>query len=58
MSLGTVVASSDEDDPLLSKRVFLVPARGWDSDPHGPESKYRECFLLPLASTDRSVAQV
>ncbi|KAF9651499.1 NAD(P)-binding protein [Thelephora ganbajun] len=37
---GTVVASSDENDPLLSKKVFLVPSRGWDSDPHGPESKF------------------
>ena len=37
--LGTVVASSDRNDPLLSRKVFLVPTRGWDSDPYGPESK-------------------
>jgi len=24
----------------LSSKVFLVPTRGWDSDPHGPESKF------------------
>ena len=36
---GAVVASSDENDLLLSKKVFLVPSRGWDSDPQGPESR-------------------
>ena len=36
---GTVVASSDARDPLLHKRVFLVPMRGWESDPDAPESK-------------------
>lgn len=49
--LGTVVASSGENDPLLSRKVFLVPTRGWDSDLHGPESKYRReslCFLHRL----------
>jgi len=50
---GTVVASSDENDPLLSKKVFLVPTRGWDSDPYGPESKYgggAPCSLYRLIS--------
>lgn len=37
---GTVIASSDENDLLLSKKVFLVPSRGWDSDPQGPESRF------------------
>jgi len=37
--LGTVIASSDRNDPLLSRKVFLVPVRGWDSNPYGPESK-------------------
>ena len=49
--LGTVVASPDGNDSLLSRRVFLVPTRGWDSDPHGPESKYWRkfaAFLHPL----------
>ncbi|TFY67440.1 hypothetical protein EVG20_g3946 [Dentipellis fragilis] len=35
---GVVVASSDSSDPLLNKRVFLVPTRGWEKDPDGPES--------------------
>lgn len=35
---GTVVASADAADPLLHKRVFLVPIRGWESDPDAPES--------------------
>ena len=39
-SPGTVIASSDPNDALLSRRVFLVPTRGWDSHPRGPESKF------------------
>lgn len=35
---GTVVASADHNDPLIQKRVFLVPMRGWDKDPDAPES--------------------
>ncbi|KZT23992.1 NAD(P)-binding protein [Neolentinus lepideus HHB14362 ss-1] len=35
---GTVVGAADEHDPLLFKRVFLVPMRGWESDPEAPES--------------------
>ncbi|KAH9833073.1 uncharacterized protein C8Q71DRAFT_252086 [Rhodofomes roseus] len=35
---GTVVAAADTDDPLLNKRVFLVPMRGWKSHPDAPES--------------------
>ncbi|KAI0780500.1 NAD-P-binding protein [Trametes elegans] len=34
---GVVVASADENDPLLQKRVFLVPFRGWERDPEAPE---------------------
>lgn len=36
--IGTVVASADSNDPLLNKRVFLVPMRGWEQDPEAPES--------------------
>lgn len=43
---GTVIASSNEKDTLLSSKVFLVPSRGWDSDPHGPESKFRDHLRL------------
>jgi len=35
--LGIVVAAYDDGDELLSKRVFLVPTRGWESDPLAPE---------------------
>ncbi|KAK7043234.1 hypothetical protein VNI00_008588 [Paramarasmius palmivorus] len=35
---GTVIASSDSNDPLLSKRVFLSPQQGWTSHPDAPES--------------------
>ena len=35
---GTVVAAFERDDPLLNKRVFLVPMRGWEKDPYAPES--------------------
>ncbi|KAH9980946.1 NAD-P-binding protein [Lactifluus volemus] len=35
---GTIVAAYDNRDELLNRRVFLVPTRGWDSDPIGPES--------------------
>jgi len=37
---GTVIASSDAKDPLLNKRVFLTPMRGWESDPEAPESDF------------------
>ncbi|KAF9014298.1 hypothetical protein BDQ17DRAFT_1342466 [Cyathus striatus] len=37
---GTVVASSDASDPLLHKRVFLTPFRGWESHPLAPESRF------------------
>lgn len=37
---GAVVASSDPTDPLLQKRVFLTPMRGWESNPDAPEAKY------------------
>ncbi|CAL1705392.1 unnamed protein product [Somion occarium] len=35
---GVVIASGDENDPLVNKRVFLVPTRGWENDPYAPES--------------------
>ncbi|KZT71333.1 NAD(P)-binding protein [Daedalea quercina L-15889] len=35
---GTVAAAADPSDPLLNKRVFLVPMRGWESHPDAPES--------------------
>ncbi|KAI6129602.1 hypothetical protein EV401DRAFT_751750 [Pisolithus croceorrhizus] len=34
---GKVVASADPNDPLLHKRVFLTPTRGWESSPDAPE---------------------
>jgi hypothetical protein len=34
---GIVVAAHDDEDELLNKRVFLVPTRGWESDPLAPE---------------------
>ncbi|CDO73672.1 hypothetical protein BN946_scf185014.g142 [Trametes cinnabarina] len=37
---GQVVASADENDALLQKRVFLVPMRGWERDPDAPESHF------------------
>jgi len=37
--IGTVVAAGDAGDPLLHKRVFLTPMRGWEKDPDGPESE-------------------
>ncbi|KDQ50096.1 hypothetical protein JAAARDRAFT_42352 [Jaapia argillacea MUCL 33604] len=37
---GTVVASAQKDDPLISKRVFLLPMRGWKSHPDAPESNF------------------
>ncbi|KAH9901425.1 NAD-P-binding protein [Cubamyces lactineus] len=39
-SAGIVIASGDKDDPLLQKRVFLVPMRGWERDPEAPESPF------------------
>ncbi|KAF9462751.1 NAD-P-binding protein [Collybia nuda] len=37
---GTVIASSEVGDPLLQKRVFLTPMRGWENDPYAPESEF------------------
>ncbi|KAI0807843.1 NAD(P)-binding protein [Fomes fomentarius] len=37
---GIVVASADKNDPLLSKRVFMLPMRGWESDPEAPENSF------------------
>lgn len=36
---GTIIASGTPNDPLLNKRVFLTPSRGWENDPQGPESR-------------------
>ncbi|KAF4614488.1 hypothetical protein D9613_002477 [Agrocybe pediades] len=38
--MGIVIASGTPDDPLLNKRVFLTPTRGWNEDPQGPESRF------------------
>ncbi|KAJ6537728.1 hypothetical protein B0H19DRAFT_1180732 [Mycena capillaripes] len=37
---GTVIGAADPTDPLLARRVFLTPMRGWESDPNGPESNF------------------
>ncbi|KAF9819802.1 hypothetical protein IEO21_01893 [Rhodonia placenta] len=37
---GTVVASTQPNDNILGKRVFLNPTRGWDSHPDAPESRF------------------
>ncbi|KLO14192.1 NAD(P)-binding protein [Schizopora paradoxa] len=40
-AVGTVVASGKgQEDELLNKRCFLVPMRGWESDPYGPETRF------------------
>jgi len=36
---GIIVDSATKDDPLLNKRVFLIPMVGWQSSPKGPENK-------------------
>ncbi|KAK7693879.1 hypothetical protein QCA50_003452 [Cerrena zonata] len=35
---GVIVASGDYDEPLLNKRVFLTPTRGWERALLAPES--------------------
>ncbi|CAK5267074.1 unnamed protein product [Mycena citricolor] len=37
---GVVIAAGDAEDPLLNKRVFLTPMRGWESHPHVPEETF------------------
>ncbi|CCM00486.1 uncharacterized protein FIBRA_02520 [Fibroporia radiculosa] len=37
---GTVIESADPNDTLLHRRVFLVPMRGWETDPNAPESTF------------------
>ncbi|KZO93070.1 NAD-binding protein [Calocera viscosa TUFC12733] len=37
---GVVVASADGNDTLIGRRVFLVPMRGWEENPRGPEKKF------------------
>ncbi|KAF5378269.1 hypothetical protein D9615_008738 [Tricholomella constricta] len=36
----TVVAAHESNDPLLKKRVFLTPSRGWENHPDAPESNF------------------
>ncbi|KAF9449462.1 NAD(P)-binding protein [Macrolepiota fuliginosa MF-IS2] len=37
---GTIVASGMLGDPLIGKRVFLTPSRGWEKDELAPESSF------------------
>ncbi|KAL0946427.1 hypothetical protein HGRIS_012650 [Hohenbuehelia grisea] len=37
---GVVVKSSQPNDTLLNKRVFLCPVRGWENHPDAPESVF------------------
>ncbi|KAI9065457.1 NAD-P-binding protein [Trametes sanguinea] len=37
---GEVIAAADKNEPLLQKRVFLIPMRGWERDPDAPESNF------------------
>ncbi|KAG8864116.1 hypothetical protein FRB96_006990 [Tulasnella sp. 330] len=37
---GLVIASSTISDPLLHKRVFLTPSRGWKANPQRPEKRF------------------
>ncbi|KAF8065366.1 hypothetical protein FPV67DRAFT_1502554 [Lyophyllum atratum] len=37
---GTVVAAHESNEPLLNKRVFLTPSRGWEKHPEAPESNF------------------
>ncbi|OCB84202.1 NAD-binding protein [Sanghuangporus baumii] len=39
-AVGTVIASGDQSDGLLNKRVFIVPMQGWESHPDAPESTF------------------
>ena len=39
VDVGTVIGANDPRDPLLFKRVFLTPMRGWEKNPDGPESE-------------------
>ncbi|KIJ44254.1 hypothetical protein M422DRAFT_779362 [Sphaerobolus stellatus SS14] len=37
---GTIIASGQQNDPLLHRRVFLTPSRGWKENPVAPEQKF------------------
>ncbi|TDL27317.1 NAD(P)-binding protein [Rickenella mellea] len=37
---GTVISAGIDAEPLLNKRVFLVPMRGWENNPDAPESRF------------------
>ncbi|KAH8106922.1 hypothetical protein BXZ70DRAFT_915626 [Cristinia sonorae] len=37
---GVVVASGIAQDPLMNQRVFLVPMRGWETNPEAPETRF------------------
>lgn len=38
-SIGTITRSGTPNDPLVDRRVFLTPSRGWEQDPVGPEER-------------------
>ncbi|KAG2180651.1 hypothetical protein INT44_003658 [Umbelopsis vinacea] len=46
--VGVVV---EGDDELNGKQVVIVPGKGWDNDPRGPEGKYGILGLLPHPGT-------
>ncbi|KAF9517984.1 hypothetical protein BS47DRAFT_1482931 [Hydnum rufescens UP504] len=48
---GIVIAAADPNDPLIRKRVFLVPTLGWESDPIGPERVFSIRGGIPAGGT-------
>ncbi|KAL2022573.1 hypothetical protein VTK56DRAFT_4917 [Thermocarpiscus australiensis] len=60
---GTVAALGPDCSPgaartLLGKNVLLVPTRGWESDPAGPEDLARDfCIVGASAGSDVGTAQ-
>lgn len=48
---GVVIASGNTGDPLLNKRVFLTPSRGWEKAPHAPESRYGNSLITLTGRT-------
>lgn len=52
--VGIVVASGNKYDSLLNKRVFLVPMRGWEKDPQGPEQMYALYYESITSYTDEA----
>lgn len=45
-AVGTVIASTNPNDELLNKRVFIVPMQGWQSAPDAPENPLGIPLLL------------